>query len=82
MARLSNTEQQALMEELVTSVKAFTPEWTAQSSDPGIAIIELLAWLGMCCRHSSKLVAKQRQKIGFFQGSHFAVDLIQLASIS
>jgi hypothetical protein len=46
MARLSNNEQRALVDELVSSVKRFTPEWTAESSDPGIAIIELLAWLG------------------------------------
>lgn len=46
MARLSNAEQHALVDELVASVRKFTPEWTAQFSDPGIAIIELLAWLG------------------------------------
>ena len=46
MARLSNAERHALVDELLASVKRFTPEWTAQSSDPGVAIIELLAWLG------------------------------------
>jgi hypothetical protein len=48
MARLSNAEQQALVDEFVASVKKFAPEWTAQSpdSDPGITLIELFAWLG------------------------------------
>src|SRR5215469_7051236 len=46
MARLSKAEQHALVDELVASVKRFAPEWTAQSSDPGVAFIELLAWLG------------------------------------
>ena len=48
MARLSNADQQALVNEFVASVKKFTPEWTAQStdSDPGITLLQLFAWLG------------------------------------
>jgi len=48
MARLSDAEQQALVNEFVASVKKFTPEWTTHSpdSDPGITLIELFAWLG------------------------------------
>jgi hypothetical protein len=46
MARLNDEEQHRLVNELVSTVKEFTPGWTNQPDpDPGITLLELLTWL-------------------------------------
>lgn len=46
MSQLSNEEQRQLVNALVTTVKRFAPDWTcSSSSDPGVTLLELFAWL-------------------------------------
>lgn len=41
-----NDQQRKLVDELVSAVRRFTPDWTASSpSDPGITLLELFSWL-------------------------------------
>jgi hypothetical protein len=46
MSQLTDEQQRQLVSELVAAVKRFAPEWTSHSSsDPGVTLLELLAWL-------------------------------------
>ena len=46
MSHLNDEQQRQLVSELVAAAKRFAPDWTSQSSsDPGITILELFAWL-------------------------------------
>src|SRR5690242_21883114 len=44
---LDNRSYQQLRDELVKRITVYAPEWTDHNeSDPGIALLELFAWLG------------------------------------
>jgi hypothetical protein len=46
MSQLTDEQQRQLVSELVAAVKRFAPDWTSHSSsDPGVTILELFAWL-------------------------------------
>jgi hypothetical protein len=46
MSQLNDEQQRQLVNELVAAAKRFAPDWTSHSSsDPGITLLELFAWL-------------------------------------
>ena len=78
MDRLNENDQRALARELVATVQRFTPEWTLQPSDPGITILELLAWVSDMLDFRQTEISEQGrvllqnllQKIFVLLGSH------------
>lgn len=48
--QLRDDQQRQLVSDLVAAVKTISPDWTSRSSsDPGITLLELLAWLADPC---------------------------------
>ena len=46
MSSLTDQQQRKLVDELVSTVRQFTPSWTAPAQgDPGVTFLELFAWL-------------------------------------
>ena len=46
-----------LLQDLLASIPAHTPEWTApQQGDPGRTLLELFAWLGDALLYRANLV--------------------------
>jgi predicted phage baseplate assembly protein len=56
-----------LVQEMLASIPAHTPEWTStQRGDPGRTLIELFAWLGDTILYRANLIP-ERQRIAFLR---------------
>src|ERR1700722_5528193 len=56
-----------LVQEMLASIPAHTPEWTApQTGDPGRTLIELFAWLADTILYRANLIP-EKQRIAFLR---------------
>jgi len=61
---LKDTEQRALVRELVTVVRRYSPEWTGSNeSDPGITLLELFAWLAETLLFRAATIPDRRRRL-------------------
>ena len=63
-AGLSQDKLQALAAELVVVVRKYSPEWTSSNeSDPGMALLEVFAWLGETLLYRATAIPEPRRRV-------------------
>src|SRR5207249_8169438 len=64
---LDDRSYDELLQDLVASIPAHTPEWSApQQGDPGRTLLELFAWLGDALLYRANLVP-EKQRLTFLK---------------